>query len=136
MESRINASLTIITAFSEAKTGNVCLSSGVWLSDLNTLISTCSGYSLGHRSDTCENFMNYICKIHIKSFANEASYVHAFFNLEMSASKNVWPKITTFYYTKIKLHKYLMLLVNFFLSSCLDIIQLQVRQNMFTRFTY
>ena len=120
MESRVNPFSTIITAFSEAKTGNICSSSGVWLSDLNILISTCSGYSLGHRSDTCEYLINYICKIYIKSFANEASYVHTFLNLEMSARKNVWLKISKFYYTKIELHKYLVLLVNFLKFSCLD----------------
>ena len=55
----MNASSTIIITFSETETGKVCSSSRVPLSDLNTLISTCSGYSLGHRSDTCENTRNY-----------------------------------------------------------------------------
>ena len=63
-ESRVNASLTIIIAFSETETGKVCSSLRVPLSDLNTLISTCLGYSLGHRSDTCENCRNYIHNSH------------------------------------------------------------------------
>ena len=73
LESRVNASSTIIISFSETETetGNVCSSSRVWLSDLNTVISTCSGYSLRHRSDTCE-----CCRNCTKFTLSESQHPH------------------------------------------------------------
>ena len=60
LDSRVNAFSIVMIAFFETETGKVFAFSRIQLSDLNTLISTCSGYSLGHRSDTCENCRNYI----------------------------------------------------------------------------